>query len=212
MKIKAKSFTHTHTRACAYTRTSTLPLRPVSGADLFRKAKRGLSVSFTLEIKWTFKWRPLTRGHICPVTNFTPPSSPDDSPVWPHPGNLWPTFAWTERGVGMVFRPTEITCLHWRCQRLITIAVKGERTFVSSFSAYIHYKRAPAPKIFTLGPNRPGWSVLTCTAVITTALVPPFTGYSLSTGLCSVSIHAPSWPVWLLLTCTQLSGGVIRFI
>lgn len=106
MKMKAKSYTHARPR-CLQPFT-----RSVSGAHLFRKAKRGLSVSFTLEVKWAFKWQPLTGGHICPVTNFTPPSSPDDFPAWPHPGNLWLAFAWTERGEGRVFRLTKITCLH----------------------------------------------------------------------------------------------------
>lgn len=57
---------------------------------------------------------------------------------------------------------------------------------VSSFWGYIQYKRAPAVKIFTLRPNHPRSSLLTCEDVVTTALLPPFTD-----DLCSVSIHVP---------------------
>lgn len=203
MKMKAKSYTHTHTR----TRCLQSFTRSVSGAHLFRKAKRGLSVSLTLEVKWAFKWRPLAGGHICPVTNFTPPSSPDDFPAWPHPGNLRLAFAWTERGEGRVFRLTKKTCSRSRSQGLITIAIKRKRIFVSCFWACSWCKCVPAPKIFTLRSNHPRTSLLTWEDVVTTALVPPFTAY-----LCSVSIHAPPWPVWLLLTCTQLSGDGTRFI
>lgn len=83
--------THTSTPACPALHQETICLG---------KPKKGLSVYFTLEIKLGFKWMPLTRGHICSVTNFTLPSSPGGSPSWPHPGNLWPPFAWTKRAEG----------------------------------------------------------------------------------------------------------------
>lgn len=130
MKMKAKSYTQAHTITHIRTHIHLAPPpsfpRSVLGGHLFRKAKRGLSVYFTLEIKWGFKWWPLTRGHICSVTNFTPPSSPDGSPAWPHPGNLWLPFAWTKREEGRVFRLTEITCLHKRNEGLITITIKRD--------------------------------------------------------------------------------------
>lgn len=47
MKMKAKSYTRTH----AHPRCLPSFTRSVSGAHLFRKAERGLSVSFTLEVK-----------------------------------------------------------------------------------------------------------------------------------------------------------------
>lgn len=110
-----------HKRTPTYPHMPPLPLssRSVSGGHLFRKVKKGLSVHFTLEIKLGFKWWPLTGGRICSVTNFAPSPSPGGSPAWPHPGNLWPPFAWTKRAEGRVFRPTEITCLHKQYEGLI---------------------------------------------------------------------------------------------
>lgn len=123
-----------HTSTHTHTYPSAPPLlfpRSVSGGHLFRKAKKGLSVYFTLEIKLGFKWWPLTRGHICSVTNFTPPSSPGGSPDWPHPGNLWPPFAWTKRAEGRVFRLTEITCLHKRYKGWIFWLQRGISAIIS---------------------------------------------------------------------------------
>ena len=50
----------------------TSPPPPGQEGHLHSKAKKGLSVYFTLGIKLEFKWLPLTRGHICSVTNFSP--------------------------------------------------------------------------------------------------------------------------------------------
>lgn len=187
----------------------------MSGGHLFRKVKKGLSVHFTLEIKLGFKWWPLTGGRICSVTNFTPSPSPGGSPAWPHPGNLWPPFAWTKRAEGRVFRPTEITCLHKQYEGVIPgflshnrphvhyydnsatqrqyhttsgeigrlchpmanvfIISCGSLLFIEGlpylnpckwhvlpFSGYVQWKCVPAAKIFTLGPNHPRSSLLTC--------------------------------------------------
>lgn len=126
MKMKAKSHTQPHTYIHLHARIHLAPPPPpcsVSGGHLFRKAKRGLGVYFTLELKWGFKWWPLTGGHICSVTNFTPSPSPDGSPAWPHPGNLWPPFAWTKRGEGRVFRLAERTCVHKRKEGLIAVTI-----------------------------------------------------------------------------------------
>lgn len=125
MEMKAKFCTRARARTHTHPSCPPPPFpRRVSGGHLFRKAKRGLSVYFTLEIKWGFKWRPLSRGHICSVTNFTLSPSPDGSPGWPHPGNLWPPFAWTKRAEGRVFRRTKITCSHKRNQGLMTSTIK----------------------------------------------------------------------------------------
>ena len=94
---------------------------PWSGAHLLSKAKKGLSVYFTLGIKLGFKWLPLTRSHICSVTNFSPPPlSPGGPPQLDHTRGIHRHYLHGHREQrGSAFRRTERTCLHKRAEESI---------------------------------------------------------------------------------------------